>query len=433
MISKARQEDLFERNRLRENWNLHVRGILHVGKKTELFEKLYADQWARKIHWVSPETLHEVSEFEDDKDYPYNLITLLDVDVNTPYLKRLSSMLDRVEHVLIISKTLQEEDLDMFTRYLDNKNYKLLHKNTEDTEGTIVFFTRRNWFNGIMPDYKVNIFDSVISHSSGSSGNFPTYFDWVKGEMSWDGITIFTDVDVLLKTALIQQVKSKIKIGWLMESKAIIRYDPNYIWRIRELFDYVFTHDKTLIDADPEKFLFVTPGSQRCLHPLDCKIYNKEKLVSIAVSLKRDTDGHAFRHAVVEKYRDKITDVWGFAYREFLPRLVPYKDYMFMVVIENNTYDHYWSEKLLEPIWTGTVPIYKGCHSFPDWFDPNGVITFDTMDELGEILDNLNEDMYYERMDSIRENYNRSLKYLGGTEDFFFTEYPNIFSKENTP
>jgi len=337
-------KDLFERNQLRNRWNLYPRGVLHVGEKTKSDEECYQNHWARKVNWTSTNVINQIVDWKEDDDYQYNLICFRNVELNAAYAKRLSSMLGHMEYMLVLSNRLDESDLESLSSFLTKKNYRKVWDNREDEEGAVILFVKRD-----PPRYKVNLFDNVFAHARSCSGNWPTHFDWVRGNMEWDGVTIFTDVQILQNTNLIQQVKSKVKIGWLLESKAIIRYNPNQIWAMRDLFDYVFTHDRQLIDADPEKFLFVTPGSQRCIHPLDCKISNKEKLVSIAVSLKRDSEGHAFRHAVVAKYRDKITDVWGHAYNEFIPRLVPYKDYMFIVVIENTTYDHYWSDKLLEP------------------------------------------------------------------------------------
>ena len=419
---------LFERNSFRNNWNVYPRGVFHLGCRTESDETTYKNHWARKVNWVSTEVVNEKTDWEEDKDYQYNVVCFRNVELNTAYAKRLSSLLDTVEFFVVISDKLDSADYETLSSYLKSKNYRKLCENTEDEEGVVLLFARR-----VTPEYKVNLFDKIFAHSRSCSGNYPTHFEWVRDEMAWDGVTLFTDVHMLTNPTLVQKVESKLKIGWLLESKAVIRYDPNYIWRMRSMYDYIFTHDKQLIDADPDKFLFVTPGSQRCIHPKDCQVYNKEKLVSIAVSLKKDTDGHSMRHAIVSQLNDKITDVWGHAYNEFGPRLVPYKDYMFIIVVENHKYDHYWSEKLLEPFWTGTVPIYRGCPSFPDWFDPNGVITFDTIEELSNILDSLNAELYYSKMDSIQENYKRSLKYLGGAEDFMFETYPNIFSKENTP
>jgi hypothetical protein len=61
---------------------------------------------------------------------------------------------------------------------------------------------------------------------------------------------------------------------------------------------------------------------------------------------------------------------------------------------------------------TGTVPIYWGCPSIGDFFDTNGMIIFDNVEELVDIINNLSIDGYIKRLESIKNNFNKSKKYL---------------------
>jgi hypothetical protein len=61
---------------------------------------------------------------------------------------------------------------------------------------------------------------------------------------------------------------------------------------------------------------------------------------------------------------------------------------------------------------TGTVPIYWGCPSIGDFFDTNGMIIFDNVGELVDIVNNLSIDDYIKRLESIKNNFNKSKKYL---------------------
>ena len=60
---------------------------------------------------------------------------------------------------------------------------------------------------------------------------------------------------------------------------------------------------------------------------------------------------------------------------------------------------------------TGTIPIYWGCPSIGDFFDINGIITFNTIDELNIILNSIDGE-YEKRIKYININYELSKKYL---------------------
>ena len=52
-------------------------------------------------------------------------------------------------------------------------------------------------------------------------------------------------------------------------------------------------------------------------------------------------------------------------------KLEAFKDYRFHVVLENSSFDHYFSEKLTDCILAGTYPIYYGCPNLEEYFSKN--------------------------------------------------------------
>ena len=66
-------------------------------------------------------------------------------------------------------------------------------------------------------------------------------------------------------------------------------------------------------------------------------------------------------------------------------------DYRFSIVIENCKRDYWFTEKLIDCLRTGTIPIYWGCPSIGDFFDIRGFILFDDINDLENILNNLTE------------------------------------------
>ena len=105
---------------------------------------------------------------------------------------------------------------------------------------------------------------------------------------------------------------------------------------------------------------------------------------------------------------------------------------MFSIVIENSRSDYYFSEKLIDCFECGTIPIYWGMPSINKFFDMDGIITFETIDELEDIVRGLTPDMY-ERMKGYGiENYCRTTNQnLRIPEDWLYEKYPWLFTDEN--
>lgn len=116
---------------------------------------------------------------------------------------------------------------------------------------------------------------------------------------------------------------------------------------------------------------------------------SKNKLISMMVSHKTSTFGHRYRHKLVEQLLllQLPIDIYGSGYIKLEqkfgknPRIkgafndskVMYENYMFTISIENTEYDHYFSEKVIDPFMFKTVPIYWGCKNIENYF-PNQVI-----------------------------------------------------------
>lgn len=240
-------------------------------------------------------------------------------------------------------------------------------------------------------------------------------------------ITVFTE-------RMFQEVgicKSKIKIAWLLEPEVIHNYGYKFI---RDggykLFDYVFTFDKNILDAIPNG-VWWTPGGSWFVEK-EWQIYpilQKTKKVSIIASDKTYAIGHKLRHEVIEKYRDKIDYVCGKGYDPVENKIVAFKDFLYTIVIENCKIDYYWTDKILDAFAAGVVPIFWGCPSINNYFDGNGIISFDNINELDNILDSIGLDDYDNRSKAIKNNFRIAKKYKV-VEDYmyesFFRKFDNV-------
>jgi spore maturation protein CgeB len=58
-----------------------------------------------------------------------------------------------------------------------------------------------------------------------------------------------------------------------------------------------------------------------------------------------------------------------------------------------------------------TIPIYWGCSNINKFYNPKGIINFQSIDQLIQIVNNLTPDFYNSKKDIIEENYNRVQEY----------------------
>ncbi len=151
------------------------------------------------------------------------------------------------------------------------------------------------------------------------------------------------------------------------------------------------------------------------------KIYDKHKLISFITSNKVMTKGHQFRVDCARTLIDKsvAVDFFGRGIRDIVGKIDGLQDYKFSVAIENGNYDNYFTEKILDCFLTGTIPIYNGCANISDFFDMNGIITFNTIDELYNIVTTLTDSDYESRKDAIQRNFELAKQYAYNNDQLF--------------
>jgi hypothetical protein len=222
------------------------------------------------------------------------------------------------------------------------------------------------------------------------------------------------------------------KVCWLIEPYDIVSNSYEQIKQYNESFEYVFTHEKTLLDLG-NNYRFVPFGG--CwIKEEDQKIYSKTKTVSIISSWKNQLPGHQMRHNIISAFGDRM-DIFGNGYTPIAEKVIGLKDYMFSVTIENCKRDYWFTEKLIDCLITGTVPIYWGCPSIGDFFNTKGFIIVDSIDDVSDILDNVTPEKYNEMKPYIEENFEKSKQYILG-ENWIYTNFiktglliPNLVEK----
>jgi hypothetical protein len=259
---------------------------------------------------------------------------------------------------------------------------------------------------------KIKIFDGNFSHAKYSSDfQISKYIEWDRSaNLDPNEIVFITDNYCVHAEQIIGR-----KLAWLMEPRAINSSIYEWMKNNYNLFQNVLTYDKVLLDNIPNG-IFV-PHGMCWIKPEDQKIYNKTKLYSIISSSKTITEGHKLRHRVIKKFND--LDVYGRGYYPIESKLEALKDYAFTIVIENSKSNTYFTEKINDAFATGTVPIYWGTSDITSIFNPNGMIIFDDINSLQNIIKTLSLEKYNSMLPAIKENFELSKKFHL-TEDWIF-------------
>ena len=141
---------------------------------------------------------------------------------------------------------------------------------------------------------------------------------------------------------------------------------------------------------------------------------NKNKLMSIIVSdksLKVNAVGYTYRKEILSYIltSELPIDIYGrickFITNQNDERIKgdfeeyePYENYKFHICIENFRCESYFSEKIINPLLTNTVPIYLGCTKIEEYFGDNVIqMSGDIKKDLQLICDIVNYPEKYQK------------------------------------
>ena len=245
---------------------------------------------------------------------------------------------------------------------------------------------------------------------------------YVKGHENWDGITYFTD-----KTfQYAGKVNSPIKVAWIIEPRKLLPQIYDIVVEKEDDFDLIFTYDPQLLQRNPDKYKFHFCDAIN-IDRESIGLHEKSKLVSMVASEKTWLFGHKLRHIVIKSLLPSMgydeVDLFGNAVNNHIEmKSDSLRDYMFQIAIENDKEENYFSEKVYDCFATGVVPIYWGAPNIGDFFDMDGVLVFNTPDDLKRILTTISPEKYESMKKAIKSNYDKTIKYHMSPDDVLFGE-----------
>ena len=266
----------------------------------------------------------------------------------------------------------------------------------------------------------VNIFDNTCQHHLKEDGYWtstdkvkPKHIQFLQKLYNYDGITLFTDDYILSEE--VERVNSKLKVAWCLESPAVQPVVHNYIERVEHKFDYIFTYRNDLIKAKPQKYFPNSPGGTY-LREQDFGLYQdqKTKNCSIILSGKNQFEGHILRHQIYHNCIGIDSYGWGTHNGLLENKIDAFKNYMFSIIIENTRQTHYFTEKLIDCLLAGSIPIYWGAPNIGDYFNINGFVIFNSYNEL--VNTKLSKTVYEQKKRYVEENYKLAKKYISSDD-----------------
>jgi len=263
-----------------------------------------------------------------------------------------------------------------------------------------------------------NIFDDVFSHDKYSvAGRESSYINWDRSISNIQNPIFYSHGKMLNEV-----INKDNSYGFIFESKGIIPGIYNSVESTINKFDKVFTHNSDFLQKYENCFWI--PGGGVWIGGSygkgEIKIHNKNKLCSIVSSTKQMCELHKYRLNIVKGLNNSSIDIFGI--NKWVPIYETLEKYMFSIVIENYQDELYFTEKLLNCFATGTIPIYLGAKKIDKIFNTDGILQFNTSEELNEILSKVSQNLYNDKLESIKDNFERCKKFLS-IEDYIYINY----------
>lgn len=261
-------------------------------------------------------------------------------------------------------------------------------------------------------DKKVTICDhTFLDHTKSASiggdniGVGPKDFEWEYA----DAQTARFVTDGEIKNA-----RGKGQVAWLLEPYLLHPENYKIAYERRNEFDAILAHSCPNIQMLNISKWYPFGGSWIDFEKFG--MYKKSKMVSILLSEKNTMPGHKLRHEVVERFGDKIDVFMGIE-----NKIDALKDYRFSIVIESMKSPFYFTEKLMDCLCVGTLPIYYG--SGMPYFDGMNI---DSIEDIEKILNYIRE-YHYDCSNFVSKFNSNIVRKFAVCEDNIYRMYPELF------
>lgn len=216
--------------------------------------------------------------------------------------------------------------------------------------------------------------------------------------------------------------KQPYRVFWQTEPNDIIDNEEKLI-RNHKFYDLILTWNQRVLSECGNAKLF--PAGAVWVSEPDTS--QKKFQASFLTSSKSQTYGHKFRQDLYAMLPNEIRCHNHGNLSTPLPivkhmsppylltkrsLLVPFQ---YSIVIENGQHMNNFTEKLNDACATKTIPIYWGPHNIGDFYNKDAILSFNSTQELLDLLTGLTPDLYASKQAAIEENYKTALTYADRT------------------
>jgi hypothetical protein len=216
-----------------------------------------------------------------------------------------------------------------------------------------------------------------------------------------------------------QDDMSKVNVLVLQEPDEYFAYHTNAI-KNKNLFNVILTWDDYVLN-NCENAIFLPFGGTWFTEEQYKAVHVKEHKLSHLRGNLLKAYGHEIRHNVYNRrYEIKALPLnfyETYGNRNDIEDARKGKEFVFGgstfgIAIENFSHNNYFTEKIIDCFLMKTIPFYWGCSNIEKFFDIEGIIKFENVDDLIVKANNLTKIYYNKNIDAIEKNYKLALKYV---------------------
>lgn len=240
------------------------------------------------------------------------------------------------------------------------------------------------------------------------------FSSWAINATSEHEINFYVDHECL-------KASNGVNIGYIIEPEEVIAtgFYADII-KMQHLFKYILTDKEEILEACSNAVLFEFGTAWIQHNPFPEKTYG----VSTVIGFKAMAEGHRMRHELWKRKGEICIPQYFYASQHGGPAFddghhLRLDDHnreqlfktQFQIVIENKQTEYWFTEKICDCFTTRVVPIYYGAKRINQFFDTSGILIANSLDEIINICNNIDETTYVKMQDAISMNEARVKKY----------------------
>ncbi len=220
---------------------------------------------------------------------------------------------------------------------------------------------------------------------------------------------IFCDPDNIVYISLeASESENKVSLNFLKQFSKLVISDKKINHKDIIYQNGITWYAGLKVTKNKNKHIFTGSNHLNYNDLTDLKIPKKKNKISVILSDKKAFKGHILRKNFIKKLLEtnliNYIDIYGHGYREIPDKLDVILNYKYHLVLENNSIETYWSEKLGDAYLGYALPIYYGCKNIHNYFQDKALvnININKFDESVRVIEKvLADDIYDDRFDYI--------------------------------